>query len=62
MFENSVNLNCKARKEHRCKLCGEMINKGEMHASYTNYNNGYYSTVKYHQKCEAIAGKNSTIL
>lgn len=41
----------KARKQYHCRLCGEVIEKGERHLARVGINDGRISTIRFHNKC-----------
>lgn len=44
----------KAQKEHKCYLCGEKINKGEIYWHQTVFDSGNVSTFKTHTDCSEL--------
>jgi hypothetical protein len=43
----------KARKPHRCYLCGEAIEIGESHVHRTGKRDGHLCSDRFHVECEA---------
>ena len=46
----------KAKKEHRCDLCGEIIQKGEIYYWSKNIYDGTIYEWREHKKCQSICG------
>ena len=51
MLEFSNNVYVKARKRHKCNLCHEIIEKGEIYNRYTGKYDGNFFDLKYHLTC-----------
>lgn len=43
----------KARKPHRCDLCGERINAGELYDKRSGVDSGDFWTMRVHPECHA---------
>lgn len=46
--------NVKARKQHRCDLCGEAIAIGETHRHWTGKDGGEFMSSRQHLECLAV--------
>ena len=44
----------KARKPHRCSLCGEEIEKGETHRVSVSVHEGRICRTRYHAECDKV--------
>ena len=44
----------KARKEHKCDLCGQKIQKGEIYHRWSGKYDGQMFDCKYHKVCQEI--------
>ena len=49
--------NVRARKDHRCDLCGCVIAKGELHEWQKNKCNGELYVFRVHLHCQELSGK-----
>jgi len=51
----------KARKKHRCCLCGEVINAGDLYDIRKGVNDGDMWSMHMHQECHAYEQKHGTV-